>query len=295
MSGNMMDLDWTDPFAVAEVLVTNALQEDEALSDAASGALGAKGDMPVSCHVNCRENIVAAGIDLAALVFSILPGDVQVKRLVSDGDSLQSGDTLAVIAGPASSVLRGERVFLNILGRLCGIAGATAEFVSVCAGTGVEILDTRKTTPGMRALEKYAVRMGGGVNHRFSLADMAMLKDNHLAASGGVAKLVPVMERLRQTGVPVEIEVDNLEQFKVVLPLSPRRILLDNMSPDELEEAVQMAAGTGIYLEASGGIKLETVREVALTGVNGISVGMLTHSVKSSDIGLDWHYIKEPV
>ncbi len=293
----MSSMDWTDPFAVAEVLTENALIEDEALNDAASRALAEFGDTPVTCHVNPRENIVVAGVDFAAVVFSRLPGEVRVEALVSEGRSIRAGERMADIHGPAAAVLRGERIFLNILGRLCGIASITSEFVSVCAGIDVEILDTRKTTPGMRALEKYAVRMGGGVNHRFSLADMAMLKDNHLAAIGGAGNLLPVIGRLRNLGVPVEVEVDSLQQLELVIPFLPDRILLDNMSVSELREAVLLVEDSGIYLEASGGITLETVRAVAETGVDGISVGMLTHSVKSSDIGLDWHYDfrKEPV
>ncbi len=286
----MCSMDWTDPFAVASVLIENALIEDRALDDAASKALKNHGDQYVICDVNPRENIVVAGIDLAALVFSMLPGEVRVERLIEEGQSVVAGERIAEIHGPAGYILRGERIFLNILGRLCGIASTTCELVSACAGCGAEILDTRKTTPGMRALEKYAVRMGGGVNHRFSLRDMAMLKDNHIAAVGGVDNLAPVVGRLREMGVPVEIEVDSLEQLKTVVPLLPDRILLDNMSFENLREAVLFTRGSGIYLEASGGITLETVRAVAETGVDGISVGMLTHSVKSSDIGLDWHY-----
>ncbi len=293
----MCTMDWTDPFAVVKVLIENALIEDEALDDAASWAIGEFGDVPVTCHVNPRENIVVAGIDLAAVVFSMLPGGVRVERFVEEGQSIRAGERMASIHGPAAAVLRGERVFLNILGRLCGIASTTHEFVSACTGTDVEILDTRKTTPGMRALEKYAVRMGGGVNHRFSLAEMAMLKDNHLAAIGGVGNLLPVIGKLRDLGVPIEVEVDSLEQLRVVVPLLPDRILLDNMSADQLRCAVSFSECSDIYLEASGGITLETVRAVAETGVNGISVGMLTHSMKSSDIGLDWYYDfpKEPV
>jgi len=286
----MCSLDWTDPFAVAELLIRNALIEDEALGDMASQALQEHGDLPVVCDVNPRENLVVAGVDLASLVFSMLPGEVQVERMVEEGQSVTAGERIAEIRGPAGYILRGERIFLNILGRLCGIASTASELVRACAGCGVELLDTRKTTPGMRALEKYAVRMGGGVNHRFSLADLAMLKDNHIAAVGGVGNLLPVVGRLRDAGVPVEIEVDSLEQLKAVVPLMPDRILLDNMSFEHLRKAVLFARGTGIYLEASGGITLETVRAVAETGVDGISVGMLTHSVKSSDVGLDWHY-----
>lgn len=286
----MTGINWFDPFEVVKVLVKNALIEDEALSDAATGALGGSGDKFVTCEVKTRESIVVAGIELAAVVFNFIPGQVTVNILVPDGTKVPSGSLIASITGTVSSVLRGERIFLNILGRLCGIATTTAEFVDLCSGTGVEILDTRKTTPGMRSLEKYAVRMGGGVNHRFSLADMAMLKDNHLAAIGGVEKLALVMDRLNKTGVPVEIEVDNIDQFKAVLAHHPDRILLDNMSISELKESVLIGKGRGIYLEASGGINLKTVRAVAETGVNGISVGKITHSVESSDIGLDWIY-----
>lgn len=293
----MNTIDWKDPFAVVKGLIENALVEDEALGDAASGALEDRGDLQVKCLVNSREDIVVAGLGLASVVFSMLPGEVQVDIFAAEGQTICSGDRMASIQGPAAAILRGERIFLNILGRLCGIASITSEFVNICRGTGVEILDTRKTTPGMRALEKYAVRMGGGVNHRFSLADMAMLKDNHLAAIGGVGNLLPVIRRLRDSGVPIEVEVDSLEQLQAVIPLAPDRILLDNMCADRLKEAVLLAGNSGIYLEASGGITLETVRDVAETGVNGISVGMLTHSVRSSDIGLDWHYevSKEPV
>ena len=286
----MHSIDWTDPFAVAEALIQNALLEDDVLNDAASAALAGFGDLPVTCHANPRENIVVAGLDLASMVFSMIPDEVSVEALVEEGAHITAGNKIATISGPAAAVLRGERVFLNILGRLCGIASTTFEFVTICAGCGVEILDTRKTTPGMRALEKYAVRMGGGTNHRFSLADMAMLKDNHLAAIGGVGNLLPVIGRLRNIGVPVEVEVDSLKQLRDVVPLMPDRILLDNMSVDHLREAVAIVGDSDIYLEASGGITLATVRAVAETGVNGISVGMLTHSVKSSDIGLDWHY-----
>ena len=289
----MSSIDWTDPVAVAEILVRNAVLEDRALDDEASGALAESGDTLVSCIVNARENIVVAGVKLAAAVFPLIPGNIRVESFVDEGETVEAGGNIAGIYGPASSILRGERIFLNILGRLCGIATETAEFVRVCRGTGVEILDTRKTTPCMRALEKYAVRMGGGVNHRFSLADMAMLKDNHLAAAGGAESLAPVVRRLRERDIPIEIEVDSLTQLQAVIPLEPDRILLDNMSTDQLRKAVSLATGSGIYLEASGGINLETVRTVAETGVDGISVGMLTHSVRSSDIGLDWLYSKE--
>lgn len=282
--------DWTDPFQAGSFLIENALCEDRAGEDAATGALGECGDLEVTCSVNAREELVTAGIPFAALVYEILPGDAAVTPLSPEGALATPGTCMARISGKASTVLRGERVFLNLLSRLCGIATLTSRFVSECSGTGVEILDTRKTTPCMRALEKYAVRMGGGVNHRFSLADMAMLKDNHLAVSGGAGRLAPVMERLRRLEIPIEVEVDTIDQLKLILPLGPDRILLDNMSADELETAVRTAADSGIYLEASGGVSLQTVRRIALTGVNGISAGALTHSACSADIGFDWKY-----
>jgi len=282
--------DWTDPFQVGRFLAENALMEDRALEDAATSALGPKGSLPVTCMVNAREELTVAGVPFAALVYEILPGQTRITQLVSEGTCVSAGSNIAMVEGNASNLLRGERVFLNILGRLCGIATLASQYVSRCRGTGVEILDTRKTTPCMRALEKYAVRTGGGTNHRYSLADMAMLKDNHLAVSGGAEELGPVVERLHRMKVPVEIEVDSLSQLELVLPLKPRRILLDNMSTDELERAVDLAGGWKVYLEASGGITLETIREVALTGVHGISSGALTHSVRCSDIGFDWSY-----
>ena len=282
--------DWTDPLQAGYFLAENALLEDRALEDTATSALGPAGEQLVTCMVNAREELTVAGIPLAAIVYEILPGDTLVTALASEGDRVSPDTDIARISGTASQVLRGERVFLNILGRLCGIATLTSRFVSECAGTGVEILDTRKTTPCMRALEKYAVRMGGGTNHRFSLADMAMLKDNHLAVSGGAGSLGQVMARLRRLAVPVEIEVDSLSQLELILPLKPDRILLDNMTLKDMRTAVDITRGLNVYLEASGGISLETVGQVALTGVDGISAGALTHSVKCSDIGFDWSY-----
>ena len=282
--------DWTDPLQAGYFLAENALLEDRALEDTATAALGPAGEQLVTCMVNAREELTVAGIPLAAIVYEILSGDTLVTVLASEGDKVSPGTDIARISGTASQVLRGERVFLNILGRLCGIATLTSRFVSECAGTGVEILDTRKTTPCIRALEKYAVRMGGGTNHRFSLADMAMLKDNHLAVSGGAGSLGQVMARLRRLAVPVEIEVDSLSQLELILPLKPDRILLDNMTLKDMRTAVDITRGLNVYLEASGGISLETVGQVALTGVDGISAGALTHSVKCSDIGFDWSY-----
>ncbi|HOP26546.1 MAG TPA: carboxylating nicotinate-nucleotide diphosphorylase [Candidatus Sabulitectum sp.] len=280
--------DWTDSLQNARFVAECALLEDRASEDSATWALGGMAHRQAVCTVNAREGIVLAGLPHASLVFQLLPGGAEVTPLAAEGERVPAGGAIAVIRGTPGEILRGERVFLNILGRLCGIATMTARFVEACHGTGVEILDTRKTTPCMRAMEKYAVRTAGGTNHRFSLFDMAMLKDNHLAAAGGVAQLGPAMARLRERGVPVEIEVDGLDQLREAILLKPQRILLDNMDTETLSKAVAMAEGSGIYLEASGGITLDTLREVALTGVHGISSGALTHSVRCSDIGFDW-------
>ncbi len=287
---HMTVTDWKDPDQVAEEVIRCALIEDRALEDAATGALGNNGLTMASCDVNARENLVVAGIPFAAKAFHMLSDRVSVEILTEEGQKVPSGTTLAVIYGRVSDILRGERIFLNLLGRMCGIATLTSEYVSLVRKYGTEILDTRKTTPCLRGLEKYSVKAGGGVNHRFSLADMAMIKDNHIAAAGGVENLGPVMNRLKSQGIPVEIEVDSLSQLRVVLPLAPHRILLDNMDTDTLREAVKISGDSGVYLEASGGINLKTVAAVAATGVNGISSGALTHSAESSDIGMDWSY-----
>lgn len=286
-------MDWTDPVSVGAFAVSCALREDRAEMDAATSSLGIFADEQSVCTVRAREPLVVAGWFLLEEVFSRLAevsgcAAPRTSQLVPDGTEAGGGEAVGVIEGPAGLILRGERVALNLMCRLSGIASLTRKFVLAVEGTGVEVLDTRKTTPCLRALEKYAVRMGGGVNHRFNLAEMAMIKDNHLAVAGGADRLGEIMERLRKMDVPVEIEVDGLGQLETVLKERPRRILLDNMEAEELEEAVTISSGSGIYLEASGGITLDNVRRVAETGVDGISSGALTHSSPWSDIGFDW-------
>jgi nicotinate-nucleotide pyrophosphorylase (carboxylating) len=177
---------------------------------------------------------------------------------------------------------------------MCGVATLTRRFVEAVSGTGVEILDTRKTTPAHRALQRYAVRVGGGVNHRFALSEMAMLKDNHLAAAGGAENLDVLVRAVRARGSRVEVEVDGLDELQRTLPLLPDRILLDNMPPADLARAVEMAAKSSCYMEASGGVSLENVRRVAETGVDGISIGALTHSAPAADLGMDWEEDETP-
>lgn len=235
-----------------------------------------------------REEGVVAGLGIAALVFHVVGGDdVSVTERVADGTPVVAGQRVMVVRGPSRGLLTAERVALNYASHLSGIATATSLWVRTLEGTRARVLDTRKTLPGMRELQKYAVRCGGGVNHRFSLGDMAMVKDNHVVAAGGV---VPAFEAVRAAypDLPVEVEVTDLDQLRALLEAGCERILLDNMPTATMAEAVRITDGRAI-LEASGGLTLERAREVALTGVDYISVGALTHSVKVFDLGLDLH------
>lgn len=233
-----------------------------------------------------RQEGVIAGLGVAALVFHYVLGDqVKVTDRIPDGTPVTPGDVVMTVAGPTRGLLTAERTALNYATHLSGIATATAQWVAALAGTGAQVLDTRKTLPTYRALQKYAVRCGGGHNHRFSLADMALVKDNHVVAAGGV---VPAYRAVRERfpDLPVEVEVDSLDQLSELLDAGCDHVLLDNMGPELLREAVALTAGRAV-LEASGGLTLERARAVAETGVDWISVGALTHSVRVFDIGLD--------
>jgi nicotinate-nucleotide pyrophosphorylase (carboxylating) len=241
-----------------------------------------------------RDNGCVAGLDIAAAVFDMVcaPNSVKFTKQVNDGDRVQAGTMLAIIEAPTRGLLTAERTALNILCHLSGVASSTAMWVDALAGTGVSVRDTRKTTPGMRMFEKYAVRCGGGVNHRMSLSDAALVKDNHIVAAGGVAQ---AFAAVRQLGgdIAIEIEVDSLEQLEHALGAGADLVLLDNMSPQVLGQAVRIAnehtrhTGKQVILEASGGITLDLAKAVAQTGVRYISVGALTHSAPVLDIGLD--------
>jgi nicotinate-nucleotide pyrophosphorylase (carboxylating) len=236
-----------------------------------------------------REPGVVAGLALAELAFAYALGDqVEVTDRVPDGTAVRAGDTVLRVAGPLSDLLTAERTALNIASHLSGIATATSHWVAALEGTRARVLDTRKTLPGWRALQKYAVRCGGGVNHRSSLSERAMVKDNHVVAAGGV---VPAYLAVREAwpGLRVEVEVTDLDQLRELLQVGCTEVLLDNMSTAMMAEAVAVvaAAGGGVSLEASGGLTLERAREVAETGVDWISVGALTHSVTVLDLGLD--------
>ena len=238
-----------------------------------------------------KEPGVLAGVALAEAVFRAVDPDVTVVVKKSDGDRLEVKDVVLELSGPAGSILTAERTALNFLQRLSGIATQTAAYVKAVAGTGTGILDTRKTTPGWRWLEKAAVRAGGGTNHRTGLYDMAMVKDNHLPKAGGLTGLQAGIGALQAAhpGMKVELEADTVEQVRAFLTLrGVSVILLDNMSLDEMRECVALLQGRGVKLEASGGITLERLPEIAATGVDFISSGALTHSVKALDLSLDF-------
>ena len=232
-----------------------------------------------------REPGVVAGLGVAALVFLRVDAAVEVADRVPDATPVAAGDEVMRVSGPTRSLLTAERTALNFASHLSGVATATSRWVAALAGTRARVLDTRKTLPRHRALQKYAVRCGGGTNHRFSLCDMAMVKDNHVVAAGGV---VPAYEAVRAAypEIPVEVEVTDLDQLVDLLAAGCDRILLDNMDTATMAEAVRLTDGRA-SLEASGGLTLERAREVAETGVDFISVGALTHSVKVFDLGLD--------
>ncbi len=229
---------------------------------------------------------VVAGLDAAALVFRTLDPALQWVARQSDGDALTPGTVLAEISGTARAILTGERLALNLLQRLSGTATLTRRFVDAVAGTPVAILDTRKTTPGLRWLEKAAVRAGGGRNHRFGLFDGVLIKDNHIIAAGGITAAVSAARQVAAHTLRVEVEVETLDQLDEALAAGADALLLDNMSPELLRQAVASAAGRA-WTEASGGITLDTVAAVAQTGVDAISVGALTHSAPALDISLD--------
>jgi nicotinate-nucleotide pyrophosphorylase (carboxylating) len=241
-----------------------------------------------------RASGCLAGVDIAAAVIDVVCGPQAsvFERMKSDGDRVVPGDVIATVEAPTQLLLTAERTALNLMCHLSGIATATAQWVDAIAGTSAVIRDTRKTTPGLRALEKYAVRCGGGQNHRMSLSDAALVKDNHIVAAGGVEEAFRKVREIAAE-LPIEIEVDTIDQLRVALTAGADVVLLDNMSPDVMREAVAVAAqhlvatGRDVLLEASGGLTLERAKAVADTGVHFISVGALTHSSAILDVGLD--------
>lgn len=243
-------------------------------------------DARFTAAMNCRQAIVVAGLELAAAFFSALDKDVEIELLAKDGDRAEHGTTLMRLAGNARAMLTAERSALNTLQHLSGIATLTRQYVDAIAGTGAVLLDTRKTIPGLRLLDKYAARMGGAQNHRMRLDDGVLLKDNHVAVCGSVGEAVR-RAKAANTGLHVQVEVDRIDQIEPALAAGADRLLLDNMDPAMLREAVRLVSGR-VPLEASGGVTLETIRFLAETGVNFISVGRITQSAPAVDIGLDY-------
>ncbi len=275
-----------DPRDVAQ-LIDLALEEDLDGGVDVTTVATIPEDQRATLDLTARRAGVVAGVPVAAAVFLLVAGDEDIELVFvhDDGDAVQPGDVIISVTGRTHDLLRAERPALNLLGHLSGIATLTRIWVDAIAGSRAAIRDTRKTTPGMRRLEKYAVRCGGGVNHRMSLSDAALVKDNHVAAAGGVAQAFAAV-RAAFPDVPVEVEVDSLEQLDEVLEAGADLVLLDNFTPEQMREAVARTEGRA-RLEASGGLTLDVAAEVAATGVDYLAVGALTHSAPVLDIGAD--------
>ncbi len=273
-----------------ERTVRMALLEDAPWGDVTSAAL-IPADVCVSAHLVARESGVLSGADVFAVAMTLTDSTIKVTFHIADGGHFSAGTRLATVDGPARGVLQGERVALNFTQRMSGIATMTAAYVAETAGTRMRIVDTRKTTPGLRTLERYAVRCGGGFNHRYSLSDAVLAKDNHLAllTADGKTDLTMALRAARAKlphTVHFEVEVDRPDQIEAVLSAGVDTIMLDNFTTRQMHDAVRQIAGRAL-IEASGGITLDRIREIAETGVDLISVGALTHSVRSLDLGLD--------
>ncbi|MBV8491129.1 MAG: carboxylating nicotinate-nucleotide diphosphorylase [Candidatus Eremiobacteraeota bacterium] len=274
------------PRFVVEPVLRAALQEDIGRGgDITTGAIVPE-DAATTARFVARRDGVVAGIDAALLTFVLLDDAVETHVVIPDGERVAAGQTIADVTGNARAVLTGERTALNVLCRLSGIATATRALVDLVAGTRAKIVDTRKTTPGLRALEKYAVRCGGGSNHRFGLDDAVLIKDNHLAVAGSIRSAVAAVRASVGHTVKVEVEVDSLEQLREALETPIDAVLLDNMQLAQLEEAVRLI-DRRVLAEASGGITADTVAAIARTGVDLISAGSITHSAPALDVGLD--------
>lgn len=265
-------------------LIKRALTEDINYIDLATDYLTREDSVSTAQYI-AKDDGVLCGIDVAMRVFHILDDDIKTEIFIRDGEKLKKGDIIGTVSGSTKTILEGERTSLNILQHMSGVATATSAYAAQCEGTKATIADTRKTLPGLRPLEKYAVMIGGGRNHRYNLSDAAMIKDNHADAYGGITNAVNVLRSKMGHMNKIEVEVRNKEELLEALAVQADVIMLDNMSPAEMAECVKLTDGRA-KLEASGGITLESVREIAMTGVDIISVGAITHSVKAFDISL---------
>lgn len=270
-------------------IIELALIEDIGMGDLTSDSIIPDSQLGVA-ELVCKEDGIIAGLGVAALVFEMCDHGVTLTPIIDDGRAASNGQAIAKIDGSVKSILKGERTALNFLQRMSGIATMTRRYADAVAGTNAKIVDTRKTAPGLRVLDKWAVRFGGGVNHRFGLDDMVLIKDNHIVAAGGIARAVELCRKFlaeEEYAVNIEVETKNLEEVREALQCEGiHRIMLDNFALDDMRAAVEMIAHA-VEVEASGGVTLQTVRAVAETGVDFISVGALTHSVKGLDISLE--------
>ncbi len=266
-------------------IIETALAEDIGSGDVTTMAIADKNDEG-DAEIIAKENLVVAGILIAEAVFKTIDAKIEFTALVEDGDNVKKGATITTVSGRISAILTGERVALNFLQRLSGIATLTSRFVNNVKSFKVKILDTRKTTPGLRVLEKYAVRMGGGFNHRFGLCDGVLIKDNHIVAVGSVAEAVFRARENTNKNLLIEVETKNLDEVKEAIIAGADVIMLDNMKPAVMRQAVKIIGKTAL-IEASGGVNLKNVRAIAETGVDFISVGALTHSARAVDISME--------
>jgi len=266
-------------------IIKQALLEDIGTGDITTDSI-IPYDLKTKGIIKTKEEGVIAGLNIANLVFKKLDSNIIFQEKIKDGAKVSRNKILAEITGPARTILKGERVALNFLQRMSGIATITSKFCQEVKDFPVRIVDTRKTTPGLRILEKYAVRMGGGCNHRFGLYDAVLIKDNHIAVAGGIKSAVNSVRKQISHTVNIEVEVENLSQLQEALEIKVDIIMLDNMNLDTMRKAVKIVKSKAL-IEASGGITLENVREIAQTGVDLISIGALTHSVKSLDISME--------
>jgi nicotinate-nucleotide pyrophosphorylase (carboxylating) len=276
------------PDPIIEPIVRLALAEDLGRAGDVTTQATVAPDAHACWLIRARKPGVVAGLDAAALALRLIDPSARLTIARDDGAMVSPGDTIGVVEGRAHSLLTAERTMLNFIGQLSGIATLTSAYVTAVAGTRARIACTRKTAPGMRALAKKAVRLGGGTNHRFALDDAILIKDNHVAAAGGVAAALTRAKAAAGHLLAIEVEVDSLAQLDEALPFAPTCIMLDNFSLDDLRTAVARVAGR-VTLEASGGVSLATVAAIAATGVDVISVGALTHSAPCLDVGLDDH------
>ena len=272
-------------------IVRWALEEDIGTGDITCQYIVPEG-LRVEAVILAKQPGVVAGLDVAGLVFKTVDKNIRFSPQLTDGSRVNSADVLATVSGPARGILSAERTALNFLGRMSGIATLTSKFVAAIKGTGAKVIDTRKTTPGIRILDKYAVRIGGGVNHRFGLYDMVLIKENHLKAAGSITEAVrrarETLKRFSRQGIKIEVETKTLNEVKEACSLPVDRIMLDNMRLEQIGEAVEIIRDQrlGVEIEVSGNITLENIRQIAQTSVDFISIGMLTHSAPALDISL---------